>query len=150
MARCIKTYEEFGNVPRTFQGEKRSLSEHFFLEDARDEPNDLLETAEEILRPKQKTLSPKLCTEAAARGCVKTLKTLREDFACPWDQTTCEYAALNGHLECLEYAHENGCSWDELTCCFAASGGHLECLKYAHENGCPWDCLLYTSDAADD
>lgn len=110
MARCIKTYEEFGNVPRTFQGEKRSLSEHFFLEDARDEPNDLLKTAEEVLRPKQKTLSPKLCTEAAARGCVKTLKTLREDFACPWDQTTCEYAALNGHLGTLTRTAARGTS----------------------------------------
>ena len=62
MARCIKTYEEFGNVPRTFQGEKRSLSEHFFLEDARDEPNDLLETAE-------KTLSAGSAGECSARLC---------------------------------------------------------------------------------
>ena len=28
---------------------------------------------------------------------------------CPWDEWTCEYAAKNGHLECMAYAHENGC-----------------------------------------
>jgi hypothetical protein len=40
-------------------------------------------------------------------------------------------AARKGHLECLEYAHENGCEWDEETCVFAALNRHLECLKYA-------------------
>ena len=44
-----------------------------------------------------------------------------------------------GHLECLQYAHENGCPWDEWTCSKAAENGHFECLKYAHENGCPWN-----------
>ena len=52
---------------------------------------------------------------------------------------TCFYAASNGHLECLKYAHEHGCPWDEKTCMDAADGGHLDCLKYAHENGCPWN-----------
>ena len=42
------------------------------------------------------------------------------------------YAAQNGHLECLKYAHENGCPWDEEeTCRYAAFNGHLECLKSA-------------------
>ena len=54
---------------------------------------------------------------------------------------TCFYAASNGHLECLKYAHERGCDWSDLTCESAASNGHLECLKYAHEHGCPWDEL---------
>ena len=53
--------------------------------------------------------------------------------------TICVWAASNGHLECLKYAHENGCCWDEDTCYKAAYNGHLECLKYAHENGCPWN-----------
>ena len=52
---------------------------------------------------------------------------------------TCSYAAKNGHLDCLKYAHENGCPWDEDTCTNAAENGHLDCLIYAHENGCPWD-----------
>ena len=49
----------------------------------------------------------------------------------------CEYAARNGHLECLKYAHDNGCSWDERVCEYAARNGHLKCLKYAQDNGCP-------------
>ena len=70
------------------------------------------------------------------------------------------FAAENGHLECLKYAHERGCPWDELTCAYAAKLGNLECLKYAHEHGCPWDartcgtaaenghleCLKYAQD----
>ena len=56
---------------------------------------------------------------------------------CPWNEETCFYAAENGHLECLKYAHENGCRWDKRTCSNAAENGHLECLKYAYENGCP-------------
>ena len=77
---------------------------------------------------------------------------------CPWNESTCHYAAKNGNLECLKYAFNNGCPWDELTCSNAASNGHLECLKYAHNNGCPWyeytcyyaaqnghlECLKYT------
>lgn len=46
--------------------------------------------------------------------------------------------ASNGHLECLEFAHENGCPWNEYTCLFAAARkGNLECLKYAYQNYCP-------------
>ena len=33
----------------------------------------------------------------------------------------------------------NGCPWDEDTCSWAALGGHVSCLEYAHVNGCPWD-----------
>src|SRR3990172_13391274 len=58
---------------------------------------------------------------------------------CQWNTNICKYLALNGHLDCLTYAHENGCPWNNWTCYFAATNGHLDCLKYAHENGCPWD-----------
>ena len=50
-------------------------------------------------------------------------------------------AALNGHLECLKYAHDSlgvSCAWDPKTTHYAAIGGYLECLQYAHENGCMW------------
>ena len=63
---------------------------------------------------------------------------------CPWDSQTCANAALNGHLDCLKYAHENGCPLN-MTCFYAARNGHFDCLKYAHENGSPWDastCLI--------
>ena len=74
---------------------------------------------------------------------------IRARNGCPWDVWTCSRAAQNGHLECLQYAHENGCHWDRSwdsstlswvdVCSTAAAEGHLECLKYAHEKGCPWD-----------
>jgi len=56
---------------------------------------------------------------------------------------------MNGQLDCLKYAHENGCPWDENTCKRAAINGHLACLTYAHENGCPWDkqeCLRLATE----
>ena len=57
----------------------------------------------------------------------------------PWDENTCDWAEMEGHLDCLKYAHEHGCPWDEQTCAGAALSGQLECLQYAHEHGCPWD-----------
>ena len=54
---------------------------------------------------------------------------------CEWNKYTCDNAAKNGHLECLEYAHKNGYPLGED----AAMNGHLDCLQYAHENGFPWD-----------
>jgi hypothetical protein len=50
----------------------------------------------------------------------------------------CSVAAVNGHLECLKYAHENGSSWSAETCANAAKHDHIDCLKYAYENGCPY------------
>jgi hypothetical protein len=52
---------------------------------------------------------------------------------------TCTFAALNGHLEMLLWARENGCPWNDNTCWGAAEGGHLEVLQWARANGCPWD-----------
>ena len=51
----------------------------------------------------------------------------------------CANAALNGHLEMLKWARENGCDWNSDTCANAAINGHLEVLKWARENGCQWD-----------
>jgi hypothetical protein len=43
---------------------------------------------------------------------------------------------MNGHLDCLKYAHKNGCPWDDKKICRSTiTNGNLECLKYAHENG---------------
>jgi len=78
------------------------------------------------------------CLFAASNGHLECLKYAHEN-GCPWDKRTCDNTARYGHLDCLEYAHERGCPWDEVTCEEAAKYGHLECLKYARENGCPWD-----------
>ena len=47
------------------------------------------------------------------------------------------YAAENGHLECLKYAHNSlraSCEWHPETTYIAVYNGHLECLKYVYEN----------------
>ena len=79
-----------------------------------------------------------LCAAAARTGDLEALKALRcaENF--PWDERTCMYAAMGGHLEVLQLARENDCPWDEETCAVAAGNGHLDILKWARENGCPW------------
>ena len=78
------------------------------------------------------------CYYAASNGHLECLRYAHE-HGCPWDRSTCSWAASNGHLECLRYAHENGCPWGENTCYWAACYGQLECLRYAYEHGCPWD-----------
>jgi len=43
-------------------------------------------------------------------------------------------------VQYLKYEHTHGCLWNEMnemTCIYAACFGHLDCLEYAHENGCP-------------
>ena len=60
---------------------------------------------------------------------------------------------MNGHLECLKYAHENGCPWDEKTCIGSSSNAswhstdsntpYLECLQYAYQNKCPGSDKYY-------
>lgn len=50
------------------------------------------------------------CCEAAAAGQLTTLKWCRErEYKYPWDKRTCISAALNGHLDILEYAIDEGC-----------------------------------------
>ena len=60
---------------------------------------------------------------------------------CPWDASTCTFAAKDGHLKVLQWARVNGCPWDGGTCAGAAQRGHLEVLQWARANGCPWGGL---------
>jgi hypothetical protein len=78
------------------------------------------------------------CSYAAMNGHLEVLKWARSD-GCPWDEYTCSHAAENGHLELLKWARSEGCPWDEYTCSHAAENGHLELLKFARSEGCPWD-----------
>jgi uncharacterized protein YabN with tetrapyrrole methylase and pyrophosphatase domain len=48
---------------------------------------------------------------------------------------TCYFAAKGGHLEVLQWAHENGCPWDKDTCLHAVKNGHLDILQYLRANG---------------
>ena len=71
-------------------------------------------------------------------GHLHILKWLREN-GCPWNKSTCSWAAKNGHFETLKWLRANGCRWDKRTCIFAAQNGHFEILKWAIKNGCPLD-----------
>lgn len=52
-----------------------------------------------------------------------------------WDNTNATYtAALNGHLDILQYAYEDGAVLDKGSAFQAAWYGHLDCLKYIYEN----------------
>ena len=79
-----------------------------------------------------------------------------QDPPCPWDEDTCKYAALGGHLEVLQWLREQEppCPWDEDTCLGAADGGHLEVLKWLREQEprCPWDMesILRRDDISDE
>jgi hypothetical protein len=41
------------------------------------------------------------------------------------------FAASEGHLDVLQWAHANGCLLDERTHASAAKGGHLDVLEWA-------------------
>ena len=77
---------------------------------------------------------------AAANGHLNCLKYAHKNqHRYICSDRVCSLAAKYGNLNCLKYLHENGYPWDKWTCHGAAHNGHLNCLKYAHENGCPWD-----------
>lgn len=48
----------------------------------------------------------------------------------------CDYAALHGDLDALEFAHRNGAKWDTRTCKFAYYNKHYDCVRYMINNGC--------------
>jgi hypothetical protein len=52
-----------------------------------------------------------LCAAAARVGDLEALKALWRAEKFPWDERTCRFAAMGGHLEALKWARENDCSW---------------------------------------
>ena len=93
-----------------------------------------------------------LCSSAAAHGSIPALQYLR-DHDSQWNETLFgsaslndhmfvarwwEKAAMNGHVNVLQWCRENGCPWDDATCYYAANGGHLNVLQWCLESGCPW------------
>ena len=84
---------------------------------------------------------------AALNGHLEILNwALKNEYCWKDDVKICRKAAINNHLEILKWARKNGFAWDSKTCAKAAKHGHLELLKWARENGCPWDGL--TCDCA--
>ena len=83
-------------------------------------------------------MASKDCSQLALNGDLEGLKAARQN-GCPWDEYTCAHAAEGGHLPVLQWARQNGCPWDEWTCAYAAYRGHLPVLQWARQNDCPWD-----------
>jgi len=81
------------------------------------------------------------CARAALNGHLECLKYLHEEVKALWDSGTASRAALNGHLHILEYLVERKFDqYREWTCTFAAENGHFDCLKYLHETAkAPWE-----------
>jgi len=83
--------------------------------------------------------------EAAERGCLDTLKhklqTGRLNECTVYESSVCEYAAKEGQLEVLQWAHANGCPWDGGTIDAAKNADHDNILNWAIANGCPEEYL---------
>ena len=75
-------------------------------------------------------------SSAAKHGHLHIVKYCTEQ-KCPRSELACANAANSGHLDILKYLHENGAPWDfHGLAFFARKNNHLECLNYAKENGC--------------
>lgn len=85
-----------------------------------------------------KTESLFFCAYAALEGHVNLLEWARS-LQAPWDMNTCAQAAIGGHVDVLQWLRENGCPWNEQACYIAARYGHLEVFQWAIANDCPYD-----------
>jgi hypothetical protein len=56
---------------------------------------------------------------------IESMKYARIEKGCLFDINTSNYAALNGHLDCLQYLYESGCPMNEQTLSNAALNGHI-------------------------
>jgi hypothetical protein len=99
------------------------------------------------------TLGPSTAKSAAAGGYLEVLQHLRSgENPCPWNELTCEAAALGGHKECLVWLRSTlptgkRCPWDQRTCAAAARHGHLELLRWARQRKAPWDATTCAAAA---
>lgn len=79
--------------------------------------------------------------QAAKGGYLHILKYLRE-CGCRWDRIRVACAAAKyGQLHCLQYIFEYTDKRDFSICHAAALNDHVNCLQYAHENGCKFHCI---------
>ena len=87
------------------------------------------------------------CDFAAFDGHFECLRMLHA-LGYPWGHTA-HNAARNGHLDILVWARDRGCPLMADACCAAATNGHLTILQWLRANGCPWDARTCTEAARD-
>jgi hypothetical protein len=50
----------------------------------------------------------------------------------------CEYAAMNGHLDCLKYLRETAkAPWNKEAVRYAHENNQTDCVQYLLDNDCP-------------
>ena len=109
-----------------------------FYTAARDGKLDVLEWGNASGYNLKQLLDEDTVAGAALNGHLEVVQYLRT-LGISWNSDTCANAAFNGHLKLLIWARENQCPWDARTCSKAAENGHLKLLKWARANGCPWN-----------
>ena len=62
-------------------------------------------------------------SEAAARGCLGTLKSLHRRGLVTFNENLCEAAVLGGQIKVLKWLRENSCTWHAAT---PVGCGHLQ------------------------
>ena len=74
---------------------------------------------------------------ASLHGHLDILKDLHINKKVELKWKAASYAALNGHINCLEYVLDNGVDVNGYVCSYAIESGRLEMLKYAISKNCP-------------
>eukprot|EP01113_Clastostelium_recurvatum_P045824 TRINITY_DN7938_c0_g2_i1.p1 TRINITY_DN7938_c0_g2~~TRINITY_DN7938_c0_g2_i1.p1 ORF type:complete len:340 (-),score=19.39 TRINITY_DN7938_c0_g2_i1:39-995(-) len=99
-------------------------------------------------RKKDETLSEIVCVSAIKGDHMDCLQYAHQN-GYPWGTGTTIVAARWGRISCLQYARTNGYEWNsKYIVHYAAEYGQLSSLKYAYENGCGhWD-VSATHEAA--
>lgn len=88
--------------------------------------------------------SDRACYYAVRNRNLDILQYLHE-HDCPWSLTNaeCNLAAQTNQLELLVFLHTHGAVWDAEALYVAAENGHLACLQYAHQLGCEVGIRLF-------
>ena len=84
--------------------------------------------------------SDRLALRAASEGSEEALNYLHMFRGFEWNAEVPAAAARNGRLATLAWLHANGASrvWDQWTCNMAAANGQLACLEFAFNRHCPF------------
>lgn len=102
-----------------------------------------------FLLPVYTTQISTICSQAAAGGHVNILRWARgRTRKYHWNVETSLNAALNGHLDALQFLHENRCPININLANFAARNGHIPILMYARTIGLQFDSTTMNDAAA--